>query len=72
MQMCKRKPLIRTLVLMLCVLLIGNSAISMAVTDVTSGHWANAQIGRVIDNKLMPTYAMVHFNLMLWLQALKL
>ncbi|OJV62357.1 MAG: hypothetical protein BGO41_06050 [Clostridiales bacterium 38-18] len=57
MQMRKRKPLIRTLVLMLCVLLIGNSAISMAVTDVTSSHWAKAQIGRMIDNKIMPTYA---------------
>lgn len=57
MQMRKRKPLIRTLVLMLSVLLIGNSAISMAVTDVSSSHWANAQIGQVVDNKLMPTYA---------------
>lgn len=43
-------------VLMLSVMLIGNSGISLAATDVTTSHWANTQIESVSGKIIMPVY----------------
>ena len=44
-------------VLLLSVMLIGNSGIALAATDVTSSHWANTQIESVSGKIIMPVYS---------------
>lgn len=44
-------------VLMLSVMLIGNSGIALAATDVTTSHWANTQIESVSGKIIMPVYS---------------
>jgi len=44
-------------VLLLCVMLIGNSGIALAATDVTTSHWANTQIESVSGKIIMPVYS---------------
>lgn len=47
----------RILVLLLSVLLIGNTVTAFAATDVTSGHWANGQIETVVGKDIAPLYS---------------
>lgn len=57
MQLKTRRLTTKWLVLFLCALLIGNTGISMAATDVSTSHWANAQVERITSKNIMPLYA---------------
>jgi hypothetical protein len=52
-----KKALSKIFVLMLSVMLIGNSGIALAATDVTASHWANTQIESVSGKIIMPVYS---------------
>ncbi len=52
-----KKRLSKAFVLMLSVMLIGNSGIALAATDVATSHWANTQIESVSGKIIMPVYA---------------
>ncbi len=52
-----KKNMSKFFVLMLSAMLIGNSGIALAATDVAKGHWANNQIESVSGKIIMPVYA---------------
>lgn len=52
-----RKIFSRLMVLLLCAILVGNSGIALAATDVSSTHWANAQIQTMVSQNIQPLYA---------------
>ncbi len=52
-----KKALSKVLVMMLSMMLIGNSGIALAATDVTTSHWANTQIESVSGKIIMPVYS---------------
>ncbi len=52
-----RKIFSQLMVLLLCAILVGNSGIALAATDVSSTHWANAQIQTMVSQNIQPLYA---------------
>ena len=52
-----KKALSKVLVMMMSLMLIGNSGIALAATDVTTSHWANTQIESVSGKIIMPVYS---------------
>ena len=52
-----KKIINKIFVMMLGMILIGNSGIALAATDVTTSHWANVQIENVSGKIIMPVYA---------------
>ena len=57
MQFNSKRLTTKWLALLLCVLLVGNLGISWAATDVSTSHWANAQVERVTAKNIMPLNA---------------
>lgn len=47
----------RILVLLLCIMLMGNTALAFAASDVASNHWARTQIGTVVGKDIAPLYS---------------
>lgn len=59
----KNKSFIRkAMVLLLCVMMIGNGNIVLAATDVSSSFWANTQINSVVNQNIMPLYTGDNFK----------
>lgn len=59
----KNKGLIRkAMVLVLCVMMIGNGSIVLAASDVSSSFWAKTQIDSVVNQNIMPLYAGDNFK----------
>ncbi len=59
----KNKSFIRkAMVLLLCVMMIGNGSIVLAATDVSSSFWANTQINSVVNQNIMPLYTGDNFK----------
>ena len=57
MQLNSKRLTTKWLALLLCVLLVGNLSVSWAATDVSTSHWANAQVERVTAKNIMPLNA---------------